>query len=187
MALKCTVANSFYALGTSLSTLRRLSGVPVGVGPVVSRGICGASAQFFGARSLVGGIRRLYNRGVVRGVINTRPVNPGGLLSVLIITPMAKGALSGRTVNVASASIAVTVGTRLHGGGPIILKLTAGSTLNKDTGGVNLLRGAGGVCFMPCHRSSPRSGGGSLVYSFSLVPTAIRTTLGKGRLRPMVV
>lgn len=181
LGVNCTLANSFYAFSGSMDTLGRLIGDKCSICPVVDRGTCDVSAHFNSTGSVRGRVVTVAKRDVVRGVRRTRPVNPGGLFSVLYVMPYAKGALTGLSGNVTSASMAVTTGDRLHGSGPIVVNISAGSTLNTTTGGVNGLVGCGGCCFIPLKVSSYVRGPGSVIYSFSLIGSSISEITGNRR------
>lgn len=184
--VKCKVANSFYAFTGAEGRVRELARVKTRIVPVFSCRARGYSAQFKATGRFVRRIYSVAKGPKVHALRRTRPVKPGKCLSIVIVTPYAKGSTTGLTGTVASAPILVTTGTRVHGKGPLMVTVSAGSTLKTDFGGVKVLVGAGRVCFIPFTRSGCRGGPGSVITGVRLLPRAVSTTLRKGRLRPIM-
>lgn len=185
--MKVKVANSFYDFRGAGSITGQLISDFARIAPMCSCGTRVVGAHFKGTKSFVRAVSRVAKSRNVEALRRTRHINPKGLFSIVIVCPYANGATTGLTGNVISAPILLTTGTRLEGNEPLIVKVSAGSTLNVGFGGVKGLVGVGGVCFIPFKRSSYIGGPGSLIYSKGRIISAVGRIVTKQRVRPMVL
>lgn len=181
------MCGSFCTFSKALQEMENLIKLGYDIIPIMSFNAYSTDTRFGKANDICDKIRELCQKEIICTIKDAEPIGPKKLTDIMLVAPCTGNTLAKLANAVTDTPVTMAVKSHLRQQKPVLLSIATNDALGASAQNIGKLLNTRHYYFVPFRQDNPIQKPNSLVADFSLIPSALSSTLDNKQLQPVLI